>query len=303
MRPLEAGDEGPLLDLWNLAAEFDPMSRPLLREKVWDDPNFDPELCWVTQDASGLSGFAMGIQRPGREVAYVKLLVTRPDLRRRGLASQMLERLEQQFLARGVKSLRVAESHPNYLQPGVDVRYTPGLLFFQARHYQRVVGETYNLHCDLSQDDFSTTAEERTLAQIQFARARPEDRESVMEFLAQHFPGWTFEVGRMFANRPVSLHLARQTKEILGFSGYDGNNLGTGWFGPMGTAPEARGLGLGRILLRRCLNDLQAQGHTSCVIPWVGPYGFYARHSRSRIERVFWRFERNFSQVGNLELT
>lgn len=288
MRPLERADEGLLLDLWNRSAEFDPMTAELLREKVWQDPDFDPQLCWVTSD---FSAFAMGVQRPQRPAAYLKLLVVRPDMRRRGLASQLVERLEQQFRARQLQQVRVAESHPNYFQPGVDVRYTPGLLFFQARHYQKV-GETYNLHCDLRHDDFSTAGEEGA---FQFTRARPDHWQAVMDFLAEHFPSWTSEVQRMFANQPVSLHLALNQGQLLGFSGYDANNLGTGWFGPMGTAPAARGLGLGRILLRRCLHDLQRQGRPSCVIPWVGPYGFYAQHSPSRIERVFWRFERNLS--------
>jgi GNAT superfamily N-acetyltransferase len=33
-----------------------------------------------------------------------------------------------------------------------------------------------------------------------------------------------------------------------------------GWFGPMGTHPDLRGLGIGSILLKRCLKDMKRNG-------------------------------------------
>jgi hypothetical protein len=60
-----------------------------------------------------------------------------------------------------------------------------------------------------------------------------------------------------------------------------------GNFGPMGTADEARGLGLGEVLLYRCMADLQAAGHKTAVIPWVGPDAYYSRLLNCHIDRVF----------------
>ncbi len=65
------------------------------------------------------------------------------------------------------------------------------------------------------------------------------------------------------------------------------------WFGPMGTAPEARGLGLGGVLLRRCLADQRDAGLSSAQIGWVGPLGFYARAVGARAQRVFWLYRRD----------
>jgi hypothetical protein len=58
----------------------------------------------------------------------------------------------------------------------------------------------------------------------------------------------------------------------------------------MGTAPQAQGKSIGRVLLWRCLNDLRDAGHRTAVIPWVGPIGFYARHAGCQVDRVFWRY-------------
>nr|WP_256862898.1 hypothetical protein [Microbispora sp. GKU 823] len=60
----------------------------------------------------------------------------------------------------------------------------------------------------------------------------------------------------------------------------------------MGTAEAARGLGVGRVLLRRCLADQAAAGQTSAQIGWVGPLRFYSRTVGARTERVFWLYRR-----------
>ncbi|MFC7587194.1 hypothetical protein ACFQYP_28345 [Nonomuraea antimicrobica] len=63
----------------------------------------------------------------------------------------------------------------------------------------------------------------------------------------------------------------------------------------MGTAPGARGLGLGRVLLRRCLAEQRAAGQTESQIGWVGPLAFYSRAVGARAERVFWLYRRELA--------
>jgi hypothetical protein len=64
------------------------------------------------------------------------------------------------------------------------------------------------------------------------------------------------------------------------------------WFGPMGTAPGAQLSGIGGILLRRCLADQRAAGHTRVQIGWVGPVPFYSRTVGAYIERVFFLYRK-----------
>lgn len=250
------------------------MTLDLLREKVWGDPDYQGALV-----AEAFDGFVMAVHRGGKST--IKFLLVAPEKQRQGLGAALLEAAEGSLPA---GPIRICESNPNYLVPGVDVRYTAGLLFLEKRGYRKV-GETYNLVCDLGQD-FPVEKREGV------RRAETTDRDLVMDFLAKHWAGWQYEVGRMFENDPISLHLAFDGERLLGFSGYDGNNLGTGWFGPMGTDPQARGGGVGGILLRRCLVDLKSQGHEQAIIPWVGPYGFYNKQCGARIDRVFWRYEK-----------
>lgn len=275
IRALQEKDEPALLELLQRSLRFEALTAPLLREKVHEDPG--TSLVW---DEGRLLGFCHGVPR-----GSIKLIAVDPEHRRRGIGSELLQAVERSLCAR---KLRAIESVPNYLLPGLDVRYTEAILFFEKHGYQKF-GECYNLCCELAGRDFARPAPEG----FEVRRATPEDRPVVMELLQQHFAPWQAEVEVMMGNHPISLHLAFSGPELLGFAGYDANNRGTGWFGPMGTNPEHRGAGLGGVLLARCLQDFQAQGLERCTIPWVGPFRFYARACGAFIERVFWRYEKS----------
>lgn len=273
LRKLTPEDEPALLALCQRSLRFDRLTPALLREKIWDDPG--PAFVW---EEDGVVGFCHGVPR-----GSIKLIVVDPAYRRRSIGSRLLQAVEAELPA---ERLRAVESVPNYLVPGLDVRATEAILFFEKHGYVKF-GECYNLVCELNQD-FARPDPEGT----QVRRASPTDRPQISAFLQQFFAPWQAEVDVMLRQSPISLHLAFQNEELVGFAGTDGNNVGTGWFGPMGTHPERRGSGLGGVLLSRCLQDFQAQGLERCTIPWVGPFRFYLRQCGATIDRVFWRYER-----------
>lgn len=295
LRPVHPNDLETLRTLWNRSAPFDPMSRKLFAEKTTGDPSFHPSFLFCAEVGEELAGFAMAAvwRSPETLRGSVKLLAVAPEHRRKGIGSALLEAVEKRLLERKVEAIRIAETSPNYLTPGLDVRYTPGWVFVQKHGYEKI-GETFNLDVDLTTEDWSTEEKEKALAEegITVRRAEEPDRPALETLLDTHWPGWHGEVARALQNDPISLHLAARDEIILGFSAYDANNLDTGWFGPMGTTPEARGLGIGSVLLRRCLHDQKEQGHEKATIPWVGPVGFYAHHAGAVIARVFHRFEK-----------
>ncbi len=83
--------------------------------------------------------------------------------------------------------------------------------------------------------------------------------------------------------------------EIIAFSEFETNNKGTGWFGPMSTSVNARGKGVGGVLLKRCMNEMKKMGFKTSIIPWVGPISFYMHYINSPVDRVFWRYEKKLS--------
>jgi GNAT superfamily N-acetyltransferase len=298
LRALRRDDAGPLLDMWNATARFDPLTSDLLEEKIWSDPGLDPATVLVYEDAGALAGFAMGVLRPAENGprGIVKLLAAAAEYRRQGIGSSLLAALEDALSDRGARTMRVCECAPNYLTPGVDARYSAAPHFFANHGYTRV-GEACNMTVDLAGRDFDTVEAERGLARagITVRRAEAGDRDAVAALLDAHWPTWLPEIERTLANRPASLYLALAKERVLAFSAYDANNRGTGWFGPMGTEPDARSQGIGQVLLFHCLADMAAQGHRYATIPWVDPVDFYRACAGAAVSRIFHRYEKELA--------
>lgn len=295
LRPLHDHDLATILSLWNRNAVHDRLTPELLDEKIFDDLAYQPQLNWVAERDQRIAGFVSGTKRQDAHgvIGFVKLLAVDPAYRRLGIGTALVEAVETEVKNQGAYLMRVFDSAPNYLLPGIDPRYTELLAFFERRGYERF-GDTANMEVDLHERDFDTQNTEAELRRrgFEMRRAIMGDRDDLCAFLQQHWAAWIPEVERALMNYPISLHLALQQDRIIAFSAYDSNNLNTGWFGPMGTDPAHRSQGLGGVLLQRCLADLKAQGHRLAVIPWVGPHGFYWHHAGARIARVFWRYRK-----------
>ncbi len=299
LRYLQDTDVESLLRLWNRVAPHDQLNPQLLDEKVFDDPDFNRELVIVVDDNRQFLGFVMGVirQDDAEKRGYIKLMGVDPKVQRRGVGTRLLKEIEERLARAGCSAIRLFESNPNYLVPGLDPRYTEAVSFFEKRGYERF-GETVNMQVELVNQDFATAEEEPRLRNegVEIRRAIMGDHDELVSFLQSQWPGWIPEAQRELLNYPVSLHLALHNERVVAFAGFDGNNFNTGWFGPMGTHPEFRGKGVGGVLLRRCLQDIKAQGHRYAIIPWVGPYVFYSHHSGARISRIFWRYKKDLTQ-------
>lgn len=295
LRTLHRRDAATLMERWNQSASFDPLAPGLLDEKVWQDPDHDKELCLVAETSAGLVGFGMGVARQADDqiVGFLKLLAVATGHQRQGIGSALLRTIEQRLAARGAKTVRVGESAPNYLTPGVDMRYQPATRFFPAQGYQPL-SESVNMIASLENSRGPGAEDLARLesAGIHVRRATTSDARELNDLLRQFGGTWEAEVACSLRQAPARVHLAFRGDELLGFAACEGNNVGTGWFGPMGTTQTARGLGIGKVLLDCCLADLAALGHEQAIIPWVGPVGFYAEHIGARVYRKFQRFEK-----------
>jgi GNAT superfamily N-acetyltransferase len=284
-----------ILRVWNDAARFDRLTPGLLQEKLANDKDWDEHLALGIRDGKQLAGWAVGVVRDvgDERRGYVKMLAVRPDSQRQGIGRQLLQCLEQRLIDAGAARIRVAESAPNYLTPGVDVRYSPAERLLESAGYQRF-GETFNLRAQLSGRAFSPPVAigSEGVSPIEVRPGEAADLGATLKLLAAHWPAWFGEVRQAFAHAAPRIFLAWQSGEVVGFAAYDSNNFNTGWFGPMGTAPQARGQGVGAALLQHALVALAEQGHPTATIPWVGPVEFYARHCGAQLERTFHRYEK-----------
>ncbi len=298
MKQIELFKEEDLPAVYELCRQamiYDRFTETLLREKILEDPSYEAGLVLVVKDDDRIIGFMNGVMREinGSRIGYIKLMAVDERWRRQGVATQMYTYLEQEFKNRKAEKIRIYDVPFNYFIPGIDPRYTAALSFAEKHGFRRFA-DTCNMTVDLAGTDFSTTAQEEKLRKqnIVIRRAGYNDRGAILKFIDQYFPLWRTEVENSFLSLPISLHIALLNDEIKAFSAHNGNNFGTGWFGPMGTHPDLRGKGIGGILLKRCLQDIKDWGLPQSVIPWVGPVSFYARTVGAVVERVFWRYEK-----------
>ncbi|MBN1350389.1 GNAT family N-acetyltransferase [candidate division KSB1 bacterium] len=292
-REVLKNDLEKLCDFWNKQAVYDPLSTDLLNEKIFADPDYQSELALLTEEDGTILSFMMGIVRQNTtpRTGWIKLFATEKSHRRRGLATELLLRIEQNLRSQQVQRIQIIDSAPNYLQGGLDPFYTEAVAFVERRGYEKT-GDTSNLRADLLSQDFDTSKDETAAAArgITIRRAQPGDKAALMRFLTEFFPPWVNEADTCFRWNPISVHIALMDREVVAFSAYDANNFNTGWFGPMGTHPHKQGLGVGGILLKRCLLDLKNQGHKTSIIPWVGPIPFYMHYANAYVDRVFWQY-------------
>lgn len=293
IRSATPADLAALYELARAALVLDHFSAALLEEKLFARPR--PELMkWetlVAQAGGQTLGFMQSVVRPAAHKAWIGLFATASGVRRSGVATALFQHARSTWPAE-LRSVEALAIPANYFTPGLDPRYTEALCFLESLGFQRG-RDCANLRGELT-DRFDVSPDEARLRAlgVTVRRATRHDRTGLDEFFAKHFgDDWRFECALAELRDPPAVHVASRAERIIAFSAHSTQNQEWGFFGPMGTAPAARRLGVGRVLLWHCLNDLYDAGHRTCVIPWVGPISFYHRWAGCRVERVFWRYE------------
>ena len=262
------------------------------------DPDWNPDTCYIAENDGILIGFLQALSRVirGEKIAYIKLMAIDKKFRRKGIATELYRRLEEDAKKLDCEKIRIYDVPLNYFMPGVDPRYTPAVCFAEKIGFHRN-GEAINMEVDLDYSNWDVSKEisQLELSGILISRAEMSDREGLNKLLDGEWDLWKNEVKMAFMAKPIAIHIAKQKNEILAFSAFDGNNVGTGWFGPMATHVKIRGKGIGKVLLSLCLADMKNQGLKKSIIPWVAPIGFYSNHANAKISRVFWRFEKRIN--------
>jgi GNAT superfamily N-acetyltransferase len=315
LRPLSQSAAGDLAAAMELLAAALPLDRVdvVAGEKLFSG---NARRSGRTLGAFSPGGELLGVlARAGR---WIKLLAVRPQARRKGLGTQLLQAARDEWRSEHAEAgptpkLRIGDHPGNYLSPGLDERYEEGRAFLRARGFTEV-GTNLNLRTDLDGNPCVLDAhlqpleEKARAAGYTIRRATAADVAPLSEMVSRVFsPTWTHEVQRALgpalggaaaAHTPqlpegAAVHVALDVEgRPAAFAAHDGNNRGLGWFGPMGTLDAHRGKGLGEVLLLRCLRDVaEHRRPEGGVIAWVGPVKFYAQACGARPERRFVVYE------------
>ena len=268
-----------------------PWSEAWVRYKTLDDATYDPALMVAAEIDGEPAGFLIG--NVADEKGWVRAFIVAPERRRQGLGTLLFDAVERTLRERGIAEIEVGWALPRYFLPGIDLACTPAIVFLDQRGYETSRETRVNMDVALTGRDFDTSADEARLSGlgIQVRRARSEDREAIEALcFSEGHRGWAVETGMALAMAPVPVFVACAQGSIRGFATH--SLCGPVQFGPMLTATDLRGMGIGTVLLKRCLQDWQRAGIARCEIVWAGPLSFYARTVGATVGRAFWTFHK-----------
>jgi GNAT superfamily N-acetyltransferase len=203
--------------------------------------------------------------------------------------------MEQQLAALGCQRIDMSGSSPNNAWPGVDIHYTAAVCFAEDSGYQRQ-GCEVNMDVDLLSAPLDTRAAEDRLASegIEVRRADGDDDGPLQDSLGATWQSdWIAEIVTALRSREAGLYVAVQGGRYVGFCCYGVNRVHE--VGPIGTAPDMRRLGIGGVLLKRCLAEQRDRGTVAAELVWVGPLSYFARAVHATIGRAFWLYSKDLS--------
>ena len=237
----------------------------------------------------GVAFASVGHADPG--AGHLDLIAVDPEYQRRGIGSTLIAAVEDELAALGCTVVRVTGNAPDYVWPGIDVRYTPAVCAVVASGYHHDQ-TAWNMTVDLT-DPTSRALRPTDDAESRLIQGGIDIRSATRRDLAALLPVVDKEWGGTWV-REVSAargcHVALQNGEPVAFAAWGGAR--SSWFGPMGTLPSVEGLGVGSVLLRRCLQEQAATGIMRAQIGWVGPVPFYSGAADAFIERVFFLYRK-----------
>lgn len=283
-------DLAALSHFCNQNIEYDQFTPELIEDKTFGDPHFDPELALASKERDRIIAFMPGLckEKNGRMTGWIKWFAVEKGRRREGIGSRMLEELERRFRKNGVQEIRVSDSAPNYLQPGIDPRNTEAVAFLLQKGYDKT-GDFFHMEAELARQDLETQEREKALEGegFSFRRLEPGDRQGFMAFLGGDPREDAYRMDKCYRQEPVSCHIALRGNKIVAYAQYDVDR--PGWFGAMRTAEKFRRTkGLGTILFKRCLADMRQLGYQKALIGWVAPLYFYSKVAEARVCRTMW---------------
>ncbi|MGW2477107.1 GNAT family N-acetyltransferase [Streptomyces sp. NPDC001665] len=267
---------------------------------LWPQSADRPQLRIVAEADGEPVGFALGALRAAAAdapaIGHIDLIAVRPDAQSSGVGRMLLTRLEALLAAAGAERLLIRGRPPYYAWPGIDIRYTRAVCLAESSGYTRGP-EGLNLSVDLRTAPLDTAPDEVRLAAagVRVRRLAPADEKAFLAWMRQWGGSWDGEAARSLAYDPPRAHVAVRESadgpQYVGFACHGVNRLS--WFGPMGTESSERGLGVGTVLLRRCLADQRSAGLDEAEIGWTAPIHFYARAVDARLGRVFWTYSKD----------
>lgn len=284
----EPGVEMDVIDLWNRWLRYDPVTMAVFERKVLLDPNFEPEGLKLAYCRGSVVGFSISIVRryplyyQGLEGGRGWITVLAYDPARPEAGEALLDASLKYFKERGRREVLFSPYTPNYFFPGVDPDRYPWLLkLLELQGFQRVY-EALSMDAQLW-PDFTVPEEVEKLERklegegIVVRHLETRDVYPFLSFLERNFPAdWYRHALELLQSgcEKGQILVAVKGGEVVGYCQY-WHSEDYHWhkpgahFGPFGVREDMRGMGIGTVLLAKCLWEMRARGIHNAFVLWT----------------------------------
>lgn len=284
--------EEEVCTLWNREAgvEF-PLSLRLLRQNGTTCSALlrEGSLVAIDETTRQLAGVVIA-KYAGSGLGFISVLLVAEPFRGRGIGRMLVSRAENALLAQGANKLAVG-GDPGHFMPGIPAQFESMKTWFTRRGY-RQTGTTHDLLGDFRGRDTTPPA---ALPGLQFTLAENADREPLLAFLHEQFPGrWEQSTAAYFASGGTGREFVLACKDgrIIGFCRIndahspviagsqfwtDGLTEPGAGIGPLGIAADQRGHGYGLAIVQAGLHFLRQRGIHMVIVDWTTEVPFYRK--------------------------
>lgn len=282
IRGYRGTDEPGLLAAWNAALPWDQVDTATFRRKVLLDPNFHPDWLLVAEQEGQVVGFCLCLIRRvplegvglDADKGWITAMGVIPEARGQGIGATLIRAADGLFLKAERRSVSIAPYAPNYFVPGVDVeRYAAGVAFLQEQGFVTVT-EAISMDANLVLLDLSGfDLREARLAEqgITVRNLTSADLPALLGFLHDHMYGdWLRHARELLTDATRGLAtldnftVAVRGDEVVGYCQFEGEH-----FGPFGVRDDLQGMGIGTVVLGRCLQTMRRHGHHNAWVLWT----------------------------------
>lgn len=273
----------------NLSLQYDFVDDTFLKTLTYKDPNFNENDILIAIEDNEIISFIFGVERikeprekveEHKEIMWIKAFGVLYRYKNRGILDRLFKEFEEYVKEKLKKVIRISDYASWYLTPGVDNLYDYYNKFLVTQGYRRL-GSTVNYEIDMSRFYIPTYVydimrKKFSEKDIYIINIKNNIDKKTLDWIEEHFSVfWKIEAKIAMENNFGGVLIAINNDKILGFSTY--GSLHPSWFGPIGVSKEARGLGIGTVLLFKTLEELKANGQRIVTIPWTSHLFYYTQ--------------------------
>ncbi|WP_052845236.1 N-acetyltransferase [Streptomyces sp. NRRL S-31] len=306
IRGFRTGDGPQVVEAWRRAAPADCLTPDRFRSLVLLDANFDPDGLRVAVDGDRVVGAAYAVRRltpmAGTDLepeqGWIPFFFVDPGARGRGLGRRLLTDALDWLHGHGRTRVDFASYTPHYVLPGLDAEAYPQAAALLASLGFRTLYEAAAMDRGLVgyrvPDEVAHLRDTLTARGHRFTTPSDDDLVELVALAGCHFhPDWARAIREcLAAGTPLDrIVTARDPSgRLAGWAMHGAYEAAVERFGPFGVLEEARGTGLGKVLLHLVLERMRARGAHCAWFLWTGersPAGHLYRAAGFRTTRVF----------------